>query len=104
MRKIRVARRAHLGAMRLHREDIGAIERVFVDGRVIGPDPLDELELTHHGGDRSSVGRYAAPDTLVRAARPVTSAPPVIIASGLFVRRPARPQGEIGLEIPLLLP
>ena len=48
MREIRIARGAQLRAMRLHRIDIGAVERVFVGIRVVGLDPLDQLELAHH--------------------------------------------------------
>ena len=36
------------GAVRLHRIDIGAVERVLVGVRVVGFDPLDQLELPHH--------------------------------------------------------
>ncbi len=48
VRKIGVARGAQLGAMRLHRIDIGAIERALVRFGIVGFDQLDELELPHH--------------------------------------------------------
>ncbi len=49
MREIRIARCALLRAMRLHRIDIGAVEQVFVDMRIIAPHSLDEFVLPHHG-------------------------------------------------------
>ncbi len=49
VREIGVARGAQLRAMRLHRIDIGAVERVLVRLRIVGLDPLDQLELPHHG-------------------------------------------------------
>src|SRR6185437_10141871 len=50
MGEIGIARRAQLRAMRLHREDIGAVERVLVGRWVVALDALDQLELAHHGG------------------------------------------------------
>ncbi len=49
MREIGIAGGPHLRAMRLHREDIGAVDRVLVGIGVVGADTLDELELPHHG-------------------------------------------------------
>ena len=48
MGEIGVARGAQLRAMRLHRIDVGTVERVLVGVRIVGFDPLDQLELPHH--------------------------------------------------------
>ena len=50
MREIRVARGAHLRAVRLHRVDVGAVEQNLVGLRVVASHPLDQLVLAHHGG------------------------------------------------------
>ena len=47
MREIEIARRPDLGAMRLHRENISAIQKVFVDIGIIGSNQLDQFELPH---------------------------------------------------------
>ncbi len=49
MREIGIARGAQLRAMRLHREDIGAVERILVGRGIVALDALDQLELAHHG-------------------------------------------------------
>ena len=51
MAEIGVARRADLGAMGLHREDIGAVDQRLVGVGVIGPDLLDQLILPKHRGN-----------------------------------------------------
>ena len=48
MGKIRVARRALLLAMRLHRVHIGAVEHVLVGIGIVFAHPLDEIVLPHH--------------------------------------------------------
>ena len=48
MREIRIARGALLRAMRLHRIDIGAVEKGLVGVGIVPPDPIDELVLAHH--------------------------------------------------------
>ena len=48
MAEIRVAAGALLTAMRLHREDIGAVEQFLVHVGVVAADPLDELILSQH--------------------------------------------------------
>ncbi len=48
MREIGIARGALLGAMRLHGVDIGPVEQILVDARIIFPHALDEFVLTHH--------------------------------------------------------
>ena len=48
MGEIGIAARPELRPMRLHREDIGAVERVLIGRRIIGPDALDQFELAHH--------------------------------------------------------
>jgi hypothetical protein len=52
MREIRIARGAQLRAMRFRREDISAVQRVFIDIRIVGFDALDQLELAHDRGTR----------------------------------------------------
>ena len=47
--EIRVARRADLRAMRLHREDVGAVDQRFVRIGIVGADLLDEFILPEHG-------------------------------------------------------
>ena len=56
--EIGVARGADLGAMRLHREHIGAVDQRLVGVGIIGPDLLDQFILSQHGpnvGDRSAL-------------------------------------------------
>ncbi len=48
MRKIRIAGRARLRAMRLHGVDIRAVQQVFVGVGVVRPDAIDEIVLPHH--------------------------------------------------------
>jgi hypothetical protein len=48
MREIRVAGGAGLQAVRLHGEDIGSVQSVFVGSRIIGFDPFDKFELANH--------------------------------------------------------
>ena len=48
MAEIGVARGAGLGAVRLHREDIGAVDQRLVGVGVVGPDFLDEFILSQH--------------------------------------------------------
>ena len=48
MREIGVAGGALLLAVRLHREDIGAIEQILVRLRIVAPDALDQFVLPHH--------------------------------------------------------
>ena len=48
MAEIGVAGGADLGAMRLHREDIGAVDQPLVGIRIVGPDLLDQLILPQH--------------------------------------------------------
>ncbi len=61
MRKIWIAGSALLRSMRLHRIDIGAVERHFVGLRVITPDPVDEFILPHHdyAGPRQDASGHA---------------------------------------------
>ena len=60
MRKIWIAGSAYLRSMRLHRIDIGAVERHFVGLRVIAPDPVHEFILPHHNlaGPRQHVSGH----------------------------------------------
>ena len=46
--EIGVARGADLGAMGLHREDIGAVDEALVGIRIVRPDLLDQLILPQH--------------------------------------------------------
>ena len=46
--EIGVARGAHLGAVRLHREDVGAVDQPLVRVGIVGPDLLDQLILSQH--------------------------------------------------------
>ena len=48
MAEIGIARGALLGAMRLHREDIGAVEQCLVGVGIVAPDLLDQFILTQH--------------------------------------------------------
>ena len=50
MRKIRIAGGTLLGAVSLHRINIGAVEDILVGVRRISLDPLDEFKLPHHAG------------------------------------------------------
>ena len=59
MGKVGIARGAQLRAMGLHRKDVSLVERVLVNRRVIGFDPLDELELAHHRRGRPNSERRA---------------------------------------------
>ncbi len=56
MGKIRIAGGARLLAMRLHGIDIGAIEQILVDARIILPHAFDEFILTHHARGPRPVG------------------------------------------------
>jgi hypothetical protein len=46
MNEIGVARFARLAAMRLHRKNIGAIEKMLVDMRIVFAHPVNEFVLT----------------------------------------------------------
>ena len=46
--EIGVARGPHLGAVRLHREDIGAVDQPLVRVGIVGTDLLDKLVLPKH--------------------------------------------------------
>ena len=48
--EIRIARGALLAAVRLHREDVGAIEQRLIGIGVVAQDPIDQLILSQHGG------------------------------------------------------
>ena len=48
MAEIGVARSAHLRSMRLHREDVGAIDQALVRIGIVGSDFLDQLILPQH--------------------------------------------------------
>ena len=48
MGEIGIARGPALRAMRLHGEDIGAVERVLIGRGIIGLYPLDQFELPNH--------------------------------------------------------
>ena len=76
MAEIRVARGAHLGAVGLHREDIGAVEQGLVGIGIVGPNLLDQLILPQHApmwGDAGSLRkcekRPARPDGRSRPSR-----------------------------------
>ena len=55
MREIGVARGAHLGTVRPHRIDIGAVQKILVGVRIVAPDAIDEFILPQ------DLGRRAAP-------------------------------------------
>ena len=46
--EIGVARGPHLGAVRLHREDVGAVDQPLVRVGIVGTDLLDKLVLPQH--------------------------------------------------------
>ena len=48
MAEIGVADGAHLGAVRLHREDVGAVDQPLVRVGIVGADLLDQLILPQH--------------------------------------------------------
>ncbi len=48
MGKVRIARCALLGPVRLHCEHIGAIQQILVGVRIIAADPLHQFVLPHH--------------------------------------------------------
>ena len=52
VRKIRIAGRPGLCAVRLHGVDVGAVQQVFVGVRVVGPDAFDQIVLPHHARAR----------------------------------------------------
>ena len=53
MGEIEIARGALLAAVRLHREDVGAVQQILVGVRIIAADPLHQLVLPHHRASRS---------------------------------------------------
>ena len=58
---IGVAGGALLRAMGLHREDVGAVQQLFIGLGIVGTDPLDELILAdHRGSPGMRQGRRAA--------------------------------------------
>ena len=75
MRKIGVAGSAQLCAMRLHRIDVGAVERGFVRVRIVGSDEFDQLELPHHDEHLavSSMSSSSGLSGLIRTARLIHS-------------------------------
>ena len=74
MAEIGIARGADLGAMRLHREDIGSVEQRLVGVGVICPDLLDQLILPKHDpmwGERAHLRKCEkGPDRGRGAIRP----------------------------------
>ncbi len=48
VRKVRIARGALLRPMGFHGVDIGAVQQVFVDLRIVFTHPLDKFVLPHH--------------------------------------------------------
>ena len=48
MGEIRIAGRALLAAMRLHREHIGAVQQILIGVRIVAADPLHQFVLPHH--------------------------------------------------------
>ena len=48
MGEIGIARRPLLAAVRLHREDVGAVQQILVGVRIVAADPLHQLVLPHH--------------------------------------------------------
>ena len=64
MGEIGVAGGALLRAMLLHGVDIGAVQKLLVDLRVVGRHPFDELVLTHHR-PRSALSEEIFPDRLI---------------------------------------
>ncbi len=48
VREIGVARSAELRAVRLHREDVGAVDQSLVRVGIVGPDLLDQFILPQH--------------------------------------------------------
>ena len=67
MRKIGIARLARLAAMGAHRIDIGAVEQVLVDVRIICPHTVDELNLTDEPHRLRARRRGPAPSRLRRS-------------------------------------
>ena len=62
MLEVGVARGAQLGAVRLHREHVGAVEQILVDVGIVGADPLDQAEGVEvvAGDDQRVAGRQLA--------------------------------------------
>ena len=60
VREVGIARGPHLGAVRLHREHVGAVQQLLVGVRIVGLDPLDQLVLAHHRPARRGRGRGLA--------------------------------------------
>ena len=61
MRKIGIARGAHLRPVRLHRKDVGAVDQPLVDVGIVGADLLDQFILAQHGRKMGSgAGDYAS--------------------------------------------
>ncbi len=48
MRKIRIAGRALLCPVRLHRKDVGAVQELFIGVRIVAADPFHQFILPHH--------------------------------------------------------
>ena len=63
MAEIGVAGSAQLSAMRLHGVDVGAVQQVLVGVRIVFPNAIDKLVLSHHVGKRPATtgGRAGAP-------------------------------------------
>ena len=60
MAEIRVARGALLVAVRLHREDVGAVDQPLVRIGIVGADLLDQLILPQHAPKMGAMRRYCA--------------------------------------------
>src|SRR6478735_2786795 len=58
MTEIWVAGGADLGAVRLHREDVGAVDQPFVRIGIVGPDFLDKLILSKHAANVGAGGAF----------------------------------------------
>ena len=98
MGEIGIAGGAGLRAVRLHREDIGAVERVLVGRGIVGLDPLDQLELAdHRRHPQAAAPRRSAAD-VARAPRHDRCGRSgcLLVASGelFLVRHPARPSNS----------
>ncbi len=110
MGEIGIARGALLASVRLHREDVGAVEGILIRRGIIGFDPLHQFELPHHGAmpmrpvatgrspvpcsrnpramlkDRRAAGRLLVGGKVLRAAA-ASVLPPPPTELGLFPRR-----------------
>ena len=89
--EIRVARCAHLRAVRLHREDVGAVDQPLVRVGIVGPNLLDQFVLSQHVPKMGRRGAIVQARKEGAGPRRGKRGP----AGGLTVRRAPRSAGAL---------